>query len=263
MKKSILIIVGGIIMIAIIAILILIAPKETIPEDDSFVKIKDKEIIKIGTGGEAPPHSYYNEDDELTGYDIELIKEIMKRLDIGIEFIIIPWTEIFNDMKAGKVDVIIDGITITPERSQEMLFSDSYFLTGQALIVKKENTDIISAEDLDDKKVGTQIGTTSAKEAMKYASNIKFITYEGTLTAIEDLRKNTIDAAITDFGVANKIIKENDDLKIIGDLLSKEHYGIVTQKNNIALIDEINEVLQEIKDDGTLDKLETKWFSQI
>lgn len=250
MKKNFFVILGLILIVGIIVGIIVF-------QNSPFSK-KDK--LLVGVGGEFPPFSYYDENNELVGFDIDLIKEIAKRMNMRIELRAIPWIEIFDEVKAGKVDVIIDAITITPERSQEMLFSDSYFLTGQALIIKKDNIEINSAEDLGNKKVGTQVGSTGIEGVIDYAKNIQFITYDNIFDSIEYLKKGTLDAVVIDFEIAKKITEDYDELKITGNLLSEEYYGMVMDRNNIELMEKINRILQEIKDDGTLDEFQKKWF---
>ena len=261
MEKKDYYIFGTILILSLILCISLsiFSKKQITTEDGTLSKILKSQKIIVGTEGSYPPFNYYNEENELIGFDIDVIKEISKRMEIEIKLEAIPWIELFNKLKKNEVDLIIAAITITPERSQEMLFSDSYFKTGQVIIIKKSNTEINKPEDLSDKKVGTQVGTTSTEEALKYASNIKFITYDEAPHAIEDLKKDILDAAIIDFEVATEIVKNNDELKIIGDLLSEEYYGIAMDRENIELMQKINEILQEMQDDGTMDELKEKW----
>ncbi|MCK4997729.1 transporter substrate-binding domain-containing protein [Candidatus Pacearchaeota archaeon] len=251
MEKKVFIIIGTITLIAIIVTSIIIFQNNNLK----------KENLKVGVGGEFPPFSYYDENNKLTGLDIELIKEIAKRMEMNVEFIAIPWVEIFDEVKDKNVDIIIDAITITPERSQEMLFSDSYFLTGQSLVIKENNIEINSAKDLENKKVGTQVGSTGMERVMGYAKNIQFITYDNAFDSIEPLKRGTIDAIVVDFEVANKWVKNDNKLKISGDLLSEEYYGIAMDRNNMELMEKINNILREMKNDGTLDKLKEKWIN--
>ena len=227
----------------------------------SLEKILERDRIKVATEGAYPPFNYYDESNQLIGYDIDIIKEIADRMDIELKLISVPWVDIFEELKNKEVDLIIAAITITPERAQEMLFTDSYFKTGQAIVIKQSNTDIQGPEDLADKKVGTQVGTTSTEEAIKYADNIKFITYNEGTSAISDLKKEIIDATVMDFEAANQIVKEDGELKIVGGLLSEEYYGIAMNRENIALMERINKILKEMEEDGTITKLEDKWFN--
>jgi ABC-type amino acid transport substrate-binding protein len=248
-------------MILLTLLVLMIKSGNQVSENTSFKKIIQKGKMIVGTEGAYPPFNYYNKENELISYDIDVMKEIAKRMDVKIEVKAIPWVNLFEELEKNKVDLIIAAITITPERSQKMLFSEAYFKTGQTILIKKSNTQINSPENLSDKKVGTQVGTTSTQEALKYASNIKFITYNKNEDAIKDLEDEILDAVILDYEVANQITKNNNELKTVGNLLSEEYYGIAMNRENIELMQKINEILEEMQEDGTIDELKKKWFN--
>jgi len=232
--------------------------KENDVEDMSLKNVLESGTLVIGTDATYPPMEYLDENNEIIGFDIDFIKEISSSLNVNPEVKSIEWDNIFNDVKSGEVDVIISSITITTERSEEMLFSDPYFNGGQVIVTLESQEIIFGQEDLREKKVGVQIDTTSQNEAEKYTSLVEV--YPDYEQATKDLLSRKIDAIIIDYVAGNEIVKLDNGLKIVGDPLTQEFYGIATKETNYALIEEINSIIRQMKRDGRIDELKDKWF---
>jgi len=159
----------------------------------------------------------------------------------------------------------ISSITITSDRQKEMLFSDPYFNGGQVIVVNADNQDIKGVNDLANKKIAAQKDSTGYSEAQKYSSENLISTYlnfDNSLSGqgiISDLKNKKFEAIIVDYIQALSMIKDNPSLKIVGVPFTKEEYGIATKVGNNSLMEKINSILQKMKSDGTLDKIETKW----
>lgn len=257
----------SIIIIAIIALFVLViawklgesAGKEA---DRSLSAIKKKGKIIVGTFPEFKLLTYKDEANNNIGYDMDVIKNIAEEINVEIEVKEIFFNDLFWAVKSGAVDVAISAVTITPERSKDVLFSTPYFESGQSIVVLKGNEDIKGPEDLKDKKIGVPKGTTCETVAKKYVDPY-FISYYD-FKEIDYLLAGTIDAVIHDSSSAAESVKDNPDkLKIAGGPISKEYFGIMTKQDNNKLIDKIDEILREMKLNGELEQIKNKWFNSL
>ena len=228
---------------------------------------KQTEKFVIGIDDEFPPISFRDTQGELIGFDIELAREAAKRLGVEFEFRPIDWDNKREELTSGSIDMIWDGLDITPERKEYMLFSKPYMDDRQILLVKSGNTQgIIVEEDLADKVVGTQVGSTSecylsGKENLRnsfkgYKTYIKFP------EAVDALKRGEVDVVVCDEIVARYEMNTNpDQLEIvevkIGDLTET---GIGFRKDNVELRDRVQKAFDEIIADGTAKKISERWF---
>jgi polar amino acid transport system substrate-binding protein len=152
--------------------------------------------------------------------------------------------------------MIIAAITITTERAEQVLFSNAYLNAGQVIIVNEFNQNISIPDDLENKSVGVQSGTTSEAEALKYTNSSLVKVYDHYLEARADLIAGEIDAIIIDYPAGLGLIKNISGLKIVGEPFTDELYGIAVKKGEQALKTEIDDLIasSEIKE------LEAKWF---
>ncbi|MBD3202826.1 transporter substrate-binding domain-containing protein [Candidatus Woesearchaeota archaeon] len=228
--------------------------------DNSLINVKKRGKLIIGAIPDYPPMEYIDENGDHVGYDIDVVKEIASQLGVDSEIKQIMWGDLFNAVKSGEVDLIISSITITQERQQEMLFSVPYFDAGQTIVVQKNTKDISSPGDLKGKKIGVNAGTTCEKIALEYANNEDVIGYPGYDPIINDLKNNEIDAMVTDLIGASNYVKNNPDLKLVGEPFTQEFYGIATKLGNNALMEEIDRILRNMKRSGKLKEIKNKWL---
>ena len=231
-------------------------------EEVKFTTIKEG-VLTIGSDIAYPPFENV-EGEEYVGFDIDMGKEIAKRLGLEEEFVNTAWDGIFPALIAHKFDVVISAVTITPERDEEMDFSDPYFDSDQS-IATTEDSGIKTKADLEGKILGVQIGTTGAIEAEKIAEEINIAeikTYDDILLAFEDLKAGRIDAIINDFLTSLDIVKENPGLVLVEKIKTDEKYGIVFAPDTPELLEAVNEVLKEMKEDGTYQQIYDKWFAE-
>ncbi|MFH0875028.1 MAG: ABC transporter substrate-binding protein [archaeon] len=237
-------------------------PEQTIT-DKSLQNIKDRGKLIVGTYGEIPYITFLDESKNFAGYDTEIARDIASKLEVSVEFRKMSFPEMFTAVKKGDVDILMSVITITPERSLEMLFSIPYFQGGQALMVRKDNPSIKSIEDLLGKKIGVLKGTTgeSATLSLPNISKSTVISYENSASRNPDLISGKIDVAVEDYVGLVGYVKEDSSLMIAGEPFTQEYYGIVTKLGNDALMDEINKILRDMKRTGRLDEIKKKWMN--
>ncbi|XUW99610.1 MAG: basic amino acid ABC transporter substrate-binding protein [Dehalogenimonas sp.] len=218
--------------------------------------------IRVATDATWAPFEYVNETTKkIEGFDIDLLNAIAAKANLEIEYINVGFDPLLAGMAQGTYDAAISSITITPERAQQMLFSDPYFTAGQMITVKLNNTTITGQASLAGKKIGAQLGTTGEVLA-KDIPNATVRSYDEIGLAFQDLLNGQIDAVICDTPIANNYVQKNATaLKTVGSALSTEDYGIAVAKGKTDLLNKINQGLAQVKAAGTIDQLVTKWLA--
>ncbi|MGK7956846.1 MAG: ABC transporter permease subunit [Crocosphaera sp.] len=222
----------------------------------------EAQVLKVATEPTFPPFEMLDQQgDSLEGFDIDLIKAISTETGLKVELISLPFDGIIPALQAQTVDVAISAITITPQRSQTVSFSRPYFKSGLAIVVRKDNQDIKGFDDLRNKRIAVQIGTTGAKKA-SLIPNAKIITFDSVSLALQELINNNVDALINDAPVTLYAIKTGNlkGLKVVSELLTEEYYGIALPKNS-PYLDTINNALLTLIENGTYQVIYQKWFT--
>lgn len=232
--------------------------------DNSLSELKKRGKFVLGLDDSFPPMGFRDESGEIVGFDIDLAREVAKRL--GVKFVAQPidWDAKEMELSTGKIDCIWNGFTITAEREKELEFTVPYLNNNQSLVVKA-GSGINSLEDMKDKRVGVQSGS-SAQEAIEanpqFASQVKErIMFKDNVTALNDLEIGGIDGVVMDSIVADySIMATGGPFAVVDKPLAKEAYGVAFRKGDVALRDGVQEALQEMAKDGTAARISTKWF---
>jgi polar amino acid transport system substrate-binding protein len=223
----------------------------------------EAEQVKVASDIAYPPFEY-NKGGEPTGFDIDLMNEIAKRANLDVEYQNVRFDSIIQGLGNNLYDAAISAMTITPEREEQIDFSEPYFNADQSLLVQS-GSDIESTDDLGDATVGVQIGTTGAAEAQKLEEQGKVAdvrTFNTVTDAFNALENGQVDAVINDFPVsADRASQSNGELEIVQNIPTGEQYGIAFPTDS-ELRPRVNKALQEIKEDGTYEKLYVKWFDE-
>lgn len=240
---------------------------------DTTEESKD-EVITIGTQNTYPPFAFLDNNNELTGLDVEVAKEVDERLDgYTFEFYTTTWDSIFLALESNKVQAIFDEVAKTPEREEKYLFSDeSYFSAQSRIVVRNEVNDVNSLEDLEGKTVGSVAGdsyTMLLEEYNETTDNPIKLKYTESGTPAEflqELQSGRIDAYVNDPVMMNAVIENNNlDLKMVGEPLVSDDIAVVLKDDEQGqdLKELIDPILQEMKEDGTLDELSEKWTGGV
>ena len=230
-------------------------------------KVPDKLIV--GTNAEFPPFEYMNDKKQPDGFDIAMIKEIGKRMDKKVEIQNMEFKSLIGAMESESINTVIAGMTKTAEREESVDFSDSYYTSNQAIILKKDSK-IKKLSQLSGKKIGVQEGTTGdiIASGEKFGEKNKVIVKKATVKrykkgvdAVMDLKNGAIDAVVIDEKPAQEFVKNNaKKLKLVVASAGAEYYCIAITKGNTAYKEEINKQIKAIKKDGTYDKLKAKYI---
>lgn len=239
------------------------AKKET-SSDNSLKTVMDKKVFVLGLDDSFPPMGFRNENNEIVGYDIDLAKEVAKRM--GVELVLQPidWNAKEQELNTGKIDCIWNGFTITPERELAMTFTKPYLKNAQVVVVKSDSA-YKTLADLAGKTVGLQAGSSAADAlaaAVDFKASLKkAVEFKDNLTALMDLEINGVDAVVMDLMVANdNIIRSGKAYTILAESLAPENYGVGFRKNDIALMAKVQDILAAMAADGTIATISTKWF---
>jgi ABC-type amino acid transport substrate-binding protein len=219
--------------------------------------IKDGQLL-VGTDTPYPPFEI-GQPPDITGYDIEVGRAVAQHLGLQPTFQDTSFDTIFRDLSQGKFDFVLAATTITPERQQKVAFSDPYYAADQALVVTP-GSDIKTPEDLADKTVGAQDGTTGEDYANDETDASDVRGFPEGPDAINALKAGQVDATIIDQPVAVDALEKEGGIEIATTIPTGELYGIPVAKDNTTLLEEINKALQEMKTDGTLAGLYQKYF---
>lgn len=218
----------------------------------------------VGTGATYRPFEYETPSKELTGFDVDLMKEIAKAGDFDVKFINTAWSAIFAGLNNGDLDIIMSGITITPKRQETIDFSRPYFLAHQ-LILTNSDLKITSLKDLKGKLiavVAASAGDVAASAEFGKASlNIR--RFDNTPLALEELANGGVDAMIGDVGVLQWYVKQNPSKNFNqcrDPNFAEQYFGIGIRKGNKQVLDDVNRGLEKAISSGAYDAVYRKWF---
>ncbi|MBF9015572.1 MULTISPECIES: basic amino acid ABC transporter substrate-binding protein [unclassified Oceanispirochaeta] len=226
-------------------------------------KKEDSSVITIASDATWPPMEFLNENKEIIGFDVDLIKAAAKAGGFEVKVVNTAWDGIFAGLANGNYDAVISSVTITDDRKAAMDFSVPYINAGQVLIVAKESSGMTTLADMAGKKVGAQIGTTGAI-AISDAGNVELKTYDELGLAIEDLANGNIEGVVADSPIAADYVLGNDTyksvLEIVGEPFTDEFYGVAVKKGNSDILAILNAGLESVIASGERDELINKWL---
>lgn len=236
-------------------------------EDTSLEDIKERGEFILGLDASFPPMGYTNEKNEIVGYDIDLAKEVCKRMGVELKIQPINWDSKQQELDTKNIDCIWNGFSVDEERAKIMTLSTPYMDNRQVLVVKADSSYKTKA-DLAGKVVELQKGSTAAA-ALEEDSNKEFkdsladtILIADNVKAMMDLGTGC-DAVLMDEVVANYYLAQNKgQYRILEDAVSSEEYVIGFRKGDEALKDEVEKQLQEMAKDGTMSKIDQTWFGK-
>lgn len=231
---------------------------------DQLAQIRENNKIIFAMEGQWSPWTYHDEDGTLIGYDTEVGKAIADKLGVEAEFVEGEWDGLFAGLDTGRYDAIINGVEITEERMQKYDFTTPYAYIYTALVVKGDNTDINSFEDLKGKKTSNSLGSTYADIAAEYGAEVQNVdTLSETIDMVMSGRVDaTLNAELSFYDYLAE--KPDTDIKIVALSEDNSQVSIPLRKGaeSESLRNEINKALKELSEDGTLTKLSEKYFGK-
>ena len=224
---------------------------------------EEEKVLVVATSADFPPFEYIDPDtQEITGFDVELIKMIGEKIGYKIEMRNMAFDSLIPSLQTGKVDVVIAALTITEEREQVIDFSKPYWHADQAIVARKDSNIVInSPEDLKGKVIGASMGTTGflwVKDNIG-EDECTLNAYSSFVDAVQALVSGQVDLVIMDTTVVSSFEKSYD-IKQVYTVETGENYGIAIQEGNTELLNKINQALDEIMNSPEWDQLVEKYF---
>lgn len=224
----------------------------------------DENTLVIGMSGGYKPYTFVDEAGELTGFEVDTWKEIGKRTGYDIAFETADFSGLFGLLDAGKIDTISNQITVNEKRLEKYNFSIPYVYYGAQLVVHENNQDIVDLSSLKGKKVGVSLGSNYEDmiKAFDTDNEIEIITYESYQGSLQDVALGRIDAVLNDRLAGMTAITESDlALKLGGEPVEEMYNAFPFVKaSDQALIEAINNAIEEMYADGTFEEIALKWF---
>ena len=234
--------------------------------DDSLTKVQNAGTFILGLDSAFPPMGFVDENNEIVGFDIDLAREVCKRMGVELKLQPIDWSSNILELNSGNIDCIWNGFTISEERKAEVNFTDAYMQNRQVVIVRNDSN-INTLADMAGKTLCLQAGSSAADalsaNAEFKASLKEVVELTDNVTAFMELEGKTSDAILMDEIVAAYYITQNNkDYKILDESLADEQYGVGFRLGDNALRDEVNNQLKAMAADGTLAKISNTWFGK-
>jgi ABC-type amino acid transport substrate-binding protein len=218
------------------------------------------ETLKVGSDIPYPPFEQ-GKKGSYTGFDVELMGAIGKEIGREPEFIDSSFETIFRDVAQGKFEAVMSAATITEEREKVVAFSNPYYLSEQAILVK-EGSPIKGLADLKGKVVAAQQGTTGLELGKEKAEASELRPFPEGPDADNALKAGTVEAVIIDAPVAKQQAEELGGIEIVEKVPTEETYGIAVSQESPELVEQLNEGLKKTIEDGSYAKVYEKWFKE-
>lgn len=232
--------------------------------DNSLKDVQKKGYFIVGLDATFAPMGYRDENGEIVGLDIDLAKEVARRMGVEVKFKPCEWDGIIFDLRSKNIDMVWNGMTVTPAREKQVAFTTPY-LSDNQIIFTRQGSAPAKVSDLAGKVVGVQLGSSGAqavednpirkdiKELKKYSTNVE---------ALLDLEAGRLDAVVMDEVSGKYYNAKKSTLTYSTEKLADESFAVALRKQDKALLDEINKNLDEMRKDGTFDKIKSKWLGK-
>lgn len=243
--------------------MVYINPTAHAEQDQTWEKIKERGELRVGLSADYAPMEFehtVNGKTEYAGVDIDLAKKIAKDNNLKLKIVNMSFDSLLGALKTGKIDIIISGMTSTPERKKQVDFSDSYMMTKNIMLVKKDKVnDYKDIKDFNNKKVGAQKGTEQEKIAQTEIENASITSLSRLPDVILALKSGKVEGVVVEKPVAEAYLKQNPKLGISNVKFNEEEKDtvIAVPKDSPKLLSQINKTIKEVKDKGLIDKYMT------
>jgi polar amino acid transport system substrate-binding protein len=232
--------------------------------------VKQAGVIKVGTSADYPPFESVDANGNKVGFDVDLMTEIAKRLDVKLEWVDMPFDSLIAAVQEGKIDASISAFNYSEERDQTIDFSDAYYTSEDAFTVADGFAGTIAKpEDVAAYKVGVQTGTTQDSwltdnlVAAGTLSEDNLFRYDRVDQAMLDLQNGRIEVMMSDYVPAQALAKQLGGLNIVyHGVLSSGPINIVIPDGDKELQQAINEIIKQLQDEGFIDNLAVKYFAE-
>ncbi len=230
--------------------------------DSSLKKVMESGQLVLGLDPAFPPMGFMDESGEIVGFDIDVARECCDRMGIRLVCRPIDWDAKEDILNSGEIDCIWNGMSITPERENNMSLSRPY-MKNKLIFLVTQTSEARYSQDLAGKKVGVQSGSTACDvlKASELYEDITIVESGSNMELLEKLRTGELDSILIDSIFAyHSVFSSDDSFYVLSDSLGEEKYAIGFRKGDGELCDKIQELMDEMRADGTLAGISHKWF---
>ena len=218
----------------------------------------DGGVLRMGTNATFPPYEYVDENNEVAGIDADIAAAIAEKLGMELEITDMAFDSLIPALQSDTIDIVLAGMTVDPERAEQVNFTDSY-ATGVQVIIVPEGSDIASPDDLEGKNIGVQTGTTGDLYCTDDYGQEFVKQFDNGPLAVAALVNGQVDCVVIDNEPAKNYVAANQGLKILDTAYANEEYAAAIAKDNTELFEQVNAAIQELKEDGTIDSIIEKY----
>ena len=219
----------------------------------------DGGVLRMGTNATFPPYEYVDENNEVAGIDADIAAAIAEKLGMELEITDMAFDSLIPALQSDTIDTVLAGMTVDPERAEQVNFTDSY-ATGVQVIIVPEGSDIASPDDLEGKNIGVQTGTTGDLYCTDDYGQEFVKQFDNGPLAVAALVNGQVDCVVIDNEPAKTYVAANQGLKILDTAYANEEYAAAIAKDNTELFEQVNAAIQELKEDGTIDSIIEKYI---
>ena len=227
-------------------------------------RLSERRMLRIGMDASFPPFETVSEDGSLVGFDVDLAREVSRRLDLESQFIAnLPYDGLYDALTAQRVDVVFSALVINPARTADFAYSVPYFDAGEVLVLRSEAQTIRSVADLDGQRLAVVLGSQGDLQARTWNHRMAGLVVERHQTpvaALDAVAAGAADAALVDHVSALQEAGIGSDLTVLGEPVVSAPYAAAVLRENRALLRAIDDALVAMEEDGTLDWLVAKWI---
>lgn len=229
--------------------------------DDAATADSDaKQELVMGTNAAFPPYEYYDEDGKtIIGIDAEIAQAVADKLGMKLTIKDMEFDSLLTAVQSNAVDIVFAGLTVSEERKQSVDFSVTY-ATGVQVVIVPEGSDIASVDDLAGKTIGVQAGTTGDIYCTDEFGQENVKQFQNGALAVAALQNGQVDCVVIDNEPAKAFVKANEGLKILDTEYAVEDYAAAISKENTELTAKVNEAMEALKADGTIDAIIAKYI---
>jgi polar amino acid transport system substrate-binding protein len=246
--------------------------------DDTWDRVRETGVLRVGMDASFPPFETIAADGSLVGFDVDIARELGRRIGVEVQFVAnLPYDGLYDALAVGRVDAVISALIVNPARMADFAYSNPYFDAGQVLVIQGEESEIKGMPDLSRRTLAVEFGTQGDLEARKWArrlSGLTVVPYQTASEALATVAVGEADAALVDHVSALVAIARTSsqeqartclplygvDLVVVGKPVVEEPYAVAVHRDSRYLLRAINDALAGMEADGTLEALTTKWL---
>lgn len=255
---------AALVLCGLVALVWWVAGRGSGQEDRAWQRLRAEGRLRVGLDPSYPPFESADEaTGALRGYDVDLAREIGRRLGAQIDFVEIGFDGLYDAVRTGKIDAIISGVPYDPAMTENVAYGVWYFNAGQFLAVRAGETQITSVNDLDGRRLGVELGSTGDLEARRLqrkGGQLALATFPTAEDALNALTQQKVDAVLADAISAYLAMAHGAAIDLVGPAVLDESYAVVTDRKSGHLRAALDQIILRMKSDGFLDQLRDKWL---